>query len=67
MVLHCTASSSTFGAHPHYRQVIQTCTCWSRRPPKNLMNSTLPWMVRTPPLNLMNNMLLRMVKMPPLN
>ena len=49
MLLHCTASSSTFGAHPHHRQHHPNLNLMVRTPPRNLMNNMLPWMVRTPP------------------
>ena len=49
MVLHCTASSSTFRAHPHHSERLPNLNLMVRAPPGNLMNRMLPWMVRTPP------------------
>ena len=49
MLLHCTASSCTFGAHPHPCERLANLNLMVRAHPKNLMNRMLPWMVRTPP------------------
>ena len=49
MLLHYTASSSTFGAHPHHSERLPNLNLMVRAHPKNLMNRMLPWMVRTPP------------------
>ena len=67
MLLHCTASSSTFGAHPHHRQCPPNLNLMVRTPPRNLMNSMLPWMVKMPSLNWMNKLIFVMVRTPPLN
>ena len=50
MVLHCTASSSTFGAHPHHLERLPNLNLMVRAHPRNLMNCMVPWMVRAPPL-----------------
>ena len=55
MLLHCPASSSTFGAHPHHPERLPNPDLLVRAHPKNLMNM-LPWMVRTSPLNLPDSM-----------
>ena len=49
MLLHCTASSSTFGAHPHHPDHLPNLNLMVRAHPKNLMNHMLVWMVRMPP------------------
>ena len=49
MLLHCTASSSTFGAHPHHPERLPNLNLMVGAHPRNLMNRMLPWMVRTPP------------------
>ena len=50
MLLHCTASSSTFGAHPHHSEHLPNLNLMVRAHPRNLMNRMLQWMVRTTPL-----------------
>ena len=50
MLLHCTASSSTCGAHPHHPEHLPNLNLMVRAYPRNLMNHMLPWIVRTPPL-----------------
>ena len=50
MLLHCTALSATFGAHPHHPEPLPNLNLVVRAHPKNLMNCMLLWMVRTPPL-----------------
>ena len=50
MLLHCTTSSSTFGAHPHHPKRLPNLNLIVRAHPRNLMNRMLPWIVRTPPL-----------------
>ena len=50
MLLHCTASTSTFGAHFHHPERPPNLkVVVIRAHPKNLMNRILPWIVRTPP------------------
>ena len=50
MLLHCTALSSTFGAHPHHLERLPNLNLMVRAHPRNLMNCMLPWMVRMPPV-----------------
>ena len=53
MLLHCTASSSTFTAHPHHPERLPNLNLMVRAHLRNLMNRMLPWMVRTsPPLDI---------------
>ena len=49
MLLHCTALSSKFRAHPHHPEHLPNLNLMNRAHPTNLMNCMLPWMVRTPP------------------
>ena len=49
MLLHCTAPSSTFGAHPHHPQRLPNLNLMVKTPPRDLMNSMLLWMVQMPP------------------
>ena len=50
MLLHCAASSSTFGAHPHHPERLPNLNLMVLAHPRSLMNRMLPWMVRMPPL-----------------
>ena len=42
MLLQCTASSSTFGAHPHHPERLPNLNLMVRAHPKNVMNRMLP-------------------------
>ena len=50
MLLHCTTSISTFGAHPHHPERLPNLDLLVRAHPRILMDRMLPWMVRTPHL-----------------
>ena len=50
MLLHYTASSSTFRAHPYHPERLPNLNLLVRAHPRTLLNCMLPWMVRTPPL-----------------
>ena len=49
MLLHCTASSSAFGAHPHHPERLPNLNLMVGAHPRNLMDYMLPWIVRMPP------------------